>query len=202
MRWAARLILVLLALPAWADSRCARLGQPAYSALRAIAEGDAPPVLAQVTVAGPRLRMEARGPGEARFVTLMTPELHAIFRIQATPPVAMRLPSPVPPNIPDADRRVREERGAGLVTLITELRGASGQWHEVERSLCRRDGVLLEARQWLPRAGGGGVTLVTRQTQIRTIRPNPALFMLPAGFRLIEAPPAAAISRRIAPPPG
>ena len=201
MRWPALLLPLLIALPVRADPRCARLGQPSYSALRTISEGQGPPVIARVTMAGPRLRIEAPGPGEARLVTLVTPELHAMFLTSAQPQFAMRIPSRAPPPLPEAERRLREERSPGHVTFVTEWRGASGQWHEVERSLCRPDGALLEARQWLPREGGA-ITLVTRQTEIRTIRPDPALFMLPAGFRLIEAPPAAAISRRTAPPPG
>jgi hypothetical protein len=64
----------------------------------------------------------------------------------------------------------------------------------VERSLCRRDGVLLEARQWKPGEAGGTI-VTTRQTGVRMISADPALFQVPAGFRLIEAP-AAPISRR------
>ena len=200
MRAPLALLPLLAASPAAADPRCAAFGQPAYTAQRAIAEGAAPPVVAQVTFQGPRLRIEAAGPAGDRLVTLVTPELHAMFLARANPPLAMRMPSPSPPDIPGEGRRLREERSPGRVTLITELRGASGRWHEIERSICRRDGVLLEARQWHPREGGG-VVITTRQTEIRLTRTDPALFRLPAGFRLVDAPPPP-LSRRIAPPPG
>lgn len=196
MRWAALLLPLLAPLPARADPRCAHLGQPAYTALRTVSENDTPPLLARVTVAGPRLRIEVPVPGGARLVTLVSPELHAVFLTTASPPTAMRLPHPSPPRIPSEDRRLREEHGPDRVTLITELRGASGQWHEVERTLCRRDGILMESRQWRPDR-----QVVTRHSEIRTLTPDPSLFRLPAGFRLLEAPPAP-ISRRTAPPPG
>lgn len=201
MRASLILPLLLFAVPAWADPRCAALGQPAYTAQRAIAEGSAPPVIAQVTMHGPRLRIEAAGPAGDRVITLVSPELHAVFLARANPPLALRLPPPTPPALPREDRRIREERSPGRVTFVTELRGASGAWHEVERTLCRRDGVLLEARQWHPHEAGG-VIITTRQTAIRLAPVDPVLFQLPAGFRLMEPPPARHLSLRTAPPPG
>lgn len=201
LRWLALFALLLTPLAAAADPRCARFGQPSYSATRSTGTGTAAPVLTRVFLAGPQLRIVAPGPGEARLITLITPELHAMFLTAADPPVAMRLPRPALPAIAPEDRRQREERTPGGIALITELRGASGHWHEVERSLCRRDGVLLEAWNWKPGEGGGTHTH-TRQTEIRLAPVDAALFRLPAGFRLIEPPPLAAISRRTAPPPG
>ena len=201
----ARCLALLLPLlqphPAAADPRCASLGQPAYSATRSISTGNAAPVVTRVTLAGPQLRIEAPGPGGARLITLLTPELHVIFVESSAPAVAMRLPRPAPRAIAAEDRRLREEPTPAGIALITELRGASGEWHEVERNLCRRDGVLLEARLWKP-GEGGGIHIHTRQTEIRLTRADPALFRLPAGARLIEPPPVAAINRRTAPPPG
>ncbi|UPY36155.1 hypothetical protein [Sediminicoccus sp. KRV36] len=177
--------------PARADPRCARLGQPAYSAMRLTSAGGAPATAARVTLDGPRQRIEARGPGEGRLVTLITPEFHAVFLTSAQPAVALRLAPPPATAAPaPQDRREREERSRGQVTFIIELRGVSGQWHAVERNTCRRDGVLLEAWQWQP-SPAGGLVLETRQSDIRLARPDPALFQLPAGFRLAEAPPAA-----------
>jgi hypothetical protein len=195
------LAALLLPLPAAADPRCAHFGQPAYSATRSISTGQGAPVVTRITLAGPQLRIEAPGPGGTRLVTLVTPDIHAIFVQGAEPAMAMRLPRPAPPAIAAEDRRLREERTPAGIALITELRGASGHWHEVERNLCRRDGVLLEARLWKP-GEGGGTHIHTRQTEIRLTRADPALFRLPAGARLIEPPPVAAINRRTAPPPG
>jgi hypothetical protein len=198
--------LALLLSPgiALADPRCARFGQPAYTATRVTSWAEAPPMTARVFQAGPSLRLEAPAPGDApgdapgnaKLVTLMTPELHAFFKTNATPPVAIRmprLPAPAPPR-----ERLEPTRAGTL--LIQEVQGASGQWHEVARVLCRRDGVLLEARQLQP-GPNGPILVETRQSGIRMISADPALFRLPAGFRLIEAP-APPISLRTAPPPG
>ncbi len=188
----ARTGLALLALgtePAWADPRCARLGQPAYSATRLISTDGAPATATRVILDGARQRIEASAPGEGRLVTLITPELHAIFLTTAEPPVALRLAPPAPPRPEPGTHRLREERSRAGTTFIVELRGASGQWHAVERNLCRRDGVLLEAWQWWPEAQGARV-VETRQSNIRLTRPDPALFRLPHGFRLVEPPPS------------
>jgi hypothetical protein len=189
MRPLALLLPLLAAQPAAADPRCATLGQPAYAATRATTTGAASPVVMQATLAGPRLRLEAPGPGEGRIITLITPELRVLFATTANPATALRLPQPAPAAIPPEDSRQREEASPAGITFITEWRGASGQWHEVERTLCRRDGVLLEARQWRP-GEGDGMLVQTRQTNIRLIRPDPALFRLPAGFRLVDPPPS------------
>lgn len=175
---------------AMADPRCARFGQPSYTATRVTSWGATPPVTAQVFQAGPKLRLETPAPGEARLVTLLTPGLHAVFVTNASPPVALRMPQP--PALPSPRERQEAQRGGILV--IQELSGEGGQWHEVARHLCRRDGVLLEARQLQP-GPDGPMILETRQSGIRMIRADPALFQLPAGFRLIEAP-AMPISRR------
>lgn len=189
MRSLALVLPLLAAHPAAADPRCARFGQSAYSATRSTVTGNAAPVITRVHLAGPRLRIEAPGPGESRLVTLITPELHAMFATAADPAMALRLPRHAPSAIPPEDRRQREERAATGITLITELRGASGHWHEVERNLCRRDGVLLEARQWRP-GEGGGTLIQTRQSDIRLAPADPTLFRLPAGFGLIDPPPS------------
>jgi hypothetical protein len=197
-----RALLALLLWPllepglALADPRCARFGQPGYTATRVTSWGQAPPVTAQLFAAGPSLRLEIAAPGDARLVTLLTPDLHAIFKTDATPPVALRMPRPPAP----AGQRERIEQRPPHTLLIQEVQGESGQWHEVARSLCRRDGVLLEARQ-LQHGPQGPIILETRQSGIRMISADPALFRLPAGFRLIEAP-APPISLRTAPPPG
>lgn len=186
---------------ALADPRCARFGEAGYSATRTTTLGQAAPMVAQVFLAGAALRVDAAGPGGGRLVTLITPELHAMFVTTANPAVAVRLVIPRATPMPPTEQRERAEPQPGRTLLITELRGASGQWHEVARTLCRRDGVLLEARQFQP-GPEGPVILETRHTEIRTTPPDPALFRLPAGFRLIEAPPAPQLSRRTAPPPG
>ncbi|MBS7791136.1 hypothetical protein KTR66_14125 [Roseococcus sp. SDR] len=196
MRAALALPLLLWPALAMADPRCARFGQPSYTATRVTSWGNAPPATAQVFQAGPNLRLETPAPGEARLVTLMTPGLNAVFTTNATPPVALRMP---PPPAPPPGRERQEAQRAGIL-LIQEVQGVSGQWHEVARHLCRRDGVLLEARQ-LQQSPEGLITLETRQSGIRMISADPALFQVPAGFRLIEAP-AQPISRRTAPPPG
>lgn len=190
--------LALLLCPglAWADPRCARFGQPSYTATRVTSWGAVPPVTAQVFQAGPKLRLETPAPGEARLVTLFTPGLNAVFATNAAPPVALRMP---PPPAPPQGRERQEAQRAGIL-IIQEVRGESGQWHEVARHLCRRDGVLLEARQLQP-GPDGPMILETRQSGIRMIAADPALFALPAGFRLIEAP-AQPISRRTDRPPG
>ncbi|MBX9753050.1 MAG: hypothetical protein K5Q68_25910 [Roseococcus sp.] len=181
-------LALLAAGPAWADPRCAHLGQAAYSATRLTSTDGAPATASRVMLHGPRQRLEAPGPGEGRLVTLITPELQAIFLTTAQPAVALRMPTP--PPLPEAtERRQREERGRAGITLITELRGASGQWHMVERSLCRRDGVLLEAWQWQPGPRGARI-IETRQSDIRTLRPDATLFRLPDGFRLMDPPPS------------
>jgi hypothetical protein len=192
---------LLAAAPLWpslalADPRCARFGQPGYTATRVTSWGQAPPVTAQLFQAGSSLRLEVAAPGNARLVTLLTPELHAVFRTDATPPVALRMP----PTPALAGQRERQESTRAGILLIQELQGESGQWHEVARTLCRRDGILLEARQLQP-GPQGPVILETRQSGIRLIATDPALFRLPAGFNLIEAP-APPISRRTAQPPG
>lgn len=198
MRPFALLLAILLPGTALADPRCARFGQPGYTATRTTTLGQAAPAVAQVVVAGPMLRVESAGPANGRLVTLITPELQAMFATTASPAVAIRLPRPAAP--PPTEQRERTEPLPGRTWLVTEWRGASGQWHEVARSLCRRDGVLLEARQLQP--GPQGLAMLeTRHSAIRTMTPDPALFRLPAGFRLIEAPPAP-ISRRTAPQPG
>lgn len=182
---------ILLALgpgAALADPRCASLGQPAYSAIRLISTNGTPAIASRVTLDGARQRIEAGGAGEGPVVTLITPELQAVFLATAEPRIALRLALPAPPPSAAGERRQREERGRAGTTFITELRGASGQWHVVERNLCRRDGVLLEAWQWWPEPGGGRV-VETRQSEIRLIRPDPALFRLPAGFGLVDPPP-------------
>lgn len=189
-------VLLLWPAAAWADPRCARFGQPGYTATRVTSWGQAPPVTAQIFQAGPKLRLETPAPGDARLVTLMTPGLNAVFATNASPPVALRMP---PPPAPTA-RRERQEAQRNGILLIQEVQGESGQWHEVARALCRRDGVLLEARQLQP-GPQGPIILETRQSGIRIATPDPALFRLPAGFRLIEAP-APPISLRTAPPPG
>lgn len=190
--------LVLLLWPglAMADPRCARFGQPSYTATRVTSWGSAPPVTAQVFQSGPKLRLETPAPGEARLVTLMTPGLNAVFTTNAAPPVALRMP---PAPTPTARRERQEVQRAGIL-LIQEMQGESGRWHEVARHLCRRDGVLLEARQLQP-GPDGPMILETRQSGIRMIAADPALFQVPAGFRLIEAP-AQPISRRTDRPPG
>lgn len=196
MRAALALSLLLWPASAWADPRCARFGQPSYTATRITSWGSAPPVTAQMFQSGPKLRLETPAPGDARLVTLMTPGLHAVFATNATPPVALRMP---PPPAPTARRERQEVLRAGVL-LIQEMQGESGQWHEVARHLCRRDGVLLEARQLQP-GPTGPMILETRQSGIRMISADPALFQVPAGFRLIEAP-AQPISRRTDRPPG
>lgn len=196
MRSLAGLVLLLWPGLAWADPRCARWGQPSYTATRVTSWGAAPPVTAQMFQAGPRLRLETPAPGEARLVTLMTPGLNAVFATNAVPPVALRMPPP-PASPPGRERQ--EAQRAGIL-LIQEMQGEGGQWHEVARHLCRRDGVLLEARQLQP-GPEGPVVVETRQSGIRMIAADPALFQVPAGFRLIEAP-AAPISRRTDRPPG
>lgn len=182
------ILLALAAQPASADPRCARLGQPAYSATRLTSTDGAPATATRVTLDGPRQRIESATPGEGRFVTLITPDLQAIFLTTAQPAVALRMALPPPPTPQAGEHRQREERGRSGITFITELRGASGQWHTVERNLCRRDGVLLEAWQWHPVPHGARV-VETRQSDIRLARPDPALFRLPAGFGLVDAPP-------------
>ncbi len=196
MRSLACLALLLWPSLALADPRCARFGQPSYTATRVTAWGTATPVTAQLFQAGPNLRLETPAPGDSRLVTLMTPGLHAVFATNASPPVALRMP-PLPAP---TTRRERQEAQRQGILLIQEVQGESGQWHEVARALCRRDGVLLEARQLQP-GPQGLVILETRQSGIRMISADPALFRLPAGFRLIEAP-APPISLRTAPPPG
>lgn len=199
MRGATFLLALLLPGTALADPRCARFGQPAYSATRTTTLDQGAPVVSQVFAAGPALRIESAGPGGGRLVKLFTPELHAVFLSNAAPPVAIRMP--MPPALPAGEQRVREEPQPGRMRLITERRGLSGQWHEVARVLCRRDGVLLEA--WQAQPGPAGFTVLeTRHSEIRTIRADPLLFRLPPAFRLIEAPPAPHLSRRTAPPPG
>lgn len=185
---------------AWADPRCARFGLPHYTATRTTTLGAAAPITARVFLAGASLRVESPGPRDGHLVTLMTPDLQAVFASNASSPVAMRMPAPPPTPRPSADHREREEALPGRTLLIQEVRGGNGQWHEVSRVLCRRDGVLLEARQ-LQAGPAGPVILETRQAEIRMITPDPALFRLPAGFRLVDAPPPP-ISRRTAPPPG
>jgi len=171
-----------------ADPLCARFGQPAYTATRVTQTASAPPMVSQVFVSGPRLRIEVPAPREGRMVTLFTPDLQALFLNTANPPKAMRLDVAQPVALPAEERREREERASGRITLITEMRGASGQWHEIGRVVCRRDGVLLEARQILAREAGPAL-IETRQSEIRLGAQDPALFRLPAGFRLIEPPP-------------
>lgn len=188
-----RLLLALIATsstggPAWADPLCARFGQAAYTATRIIQTAAAPPGVSQVSLSGRFLRIEAPGPREGRMVTLLTPDFQALFFTTADPPVAIRIPAARPALLPAEERREREERAPGRITLITEMRGASGQWHETGRVVCRRDGVLLEARQIIAREGGM-VAMEMRQTEIRLGAPDPSLFRLPAGFRLIEPPP-------------
>jgi len=172
----------------WADPLCARFGQPEYTATRVTQTAAAPPLASLVFLSGPRLRIEAPGPREGRMVTLLTPDLQALFLTTADPPVAIRMPVARPAPLPAEERREREERAPGRFTLITEMRGASGQWHEIGRVVCRRDGVLLEARQIIPREGGPAM-METRQSEIRMGTQHPALFRLPAGFRLIDPPP-------------
>jgi len=189
----ARIFLALVAasipwVSAAADALCARFGQAAYTATRVTQTASTPPLVSQVFASGPRLRIEAPGPRQARMVTLLTPDLQALFLSTADPPVAMRIPVPLAVAMPAGERREREERTSGRITLFTEMRGASGQWHEIGRVLCRRDGVLLEARQIVAHESGPAL-VETRQSQIRLGTPDPALFRLPAGFRLIEPPP-------------
>jgi len=188
-----RLLLALAAAGApwsfaWADPLCARFGQPAYTATRVTQIAAAPPGVSQVFVSGQMLRIEAPGPREGRMVTLLTPDLQALFLTTADPPVAIRMPVVRPVALPAEERREREERASGRIALITEMRGASGRWHEIGRVLCRGDGVLLEARQIIAREGGPAM-METRQSEIRLGAPDPALFRLPAGFGLIEPPP-------------
>jgi len=189
----ARILLALaIASPSWtpasADPLCARFGQPAYTATRVTQSALVPPAVSQVFVSGRLLRIEAPGPREGRMVTLLTPDLQALFFTTADPPIAMRMPAARPVALPAEERREREERGPGRIALITEMRGASGQWHEIGRVVCRRDGVLLEARQMMVREGAPAI-IETRQSEIRIGTIDPALFRLPAGFRLIEPPP-------------
>lgn len=181
-------VLWLVGQPAWADPRCARLGEPAYAATRLTSKDGAPATATRVTLAGPRQRIESPAPGEGRLVTLITPELQAIFLTNAQPAVALRMVQPPPPTPEPGTLRQREERSRAGITFVTELRGASGQWHPVERSLCRRDGVLLESWQWKPEPQGARI-IETRQSNIRLARPDPALFRLPAGFSLTDPPP-------------
>jgi len=122
------------------------------------------------------------------MVTLLTPEMQAIFLTTAVPPVAIRMPAFSPLSVPSDARRQRQEVQAGRIALVTEWQGASGVWHEVERVVCRPDGVLLEAKQWLPRAGEP-LAFEIRHSNIHLARAQPELFRLPAGFRLIEPPP-------------
>ena len=187
-----RLILVALGLPgaAMADPRCARFGQPSYSAMRATVVETAPPVTTRVFLSGPSLRLETPAPRDGRMVTLITPGLSAIFLTTASPPVAMRMPAPLSTAMPAVTRRERDIPSRAGITLITEWRTADGQWLEVARSLCRRDGVLLEARHLQPREGGA-VIVETRQSDIRVAALDGALFRLPDGFLLMEPPPLA-----------
>ena len=184
---ALRLTALLLSVgPALADPRCGRFGQPAYSATRVTAMADSA-ASSQAFIAGAQIRLEAAGPDRGRMVTLLTPQLSALFLTTADPPVAMRIPAARPPEIPPEAWRQREEPGSGRITLITEIRGEAGQWHEVERVLCRRDGVLLEARQMVLREGRAVISQ-TRQSDIRLGAQDAALFRLPEGFRLVEPP--------------
>lgn len=180
--------ILLTAGPAWADSRCARFGTPAYSATRLVAAPDMAPMSSQAFIAGAQMRIEAEGPRQGRMVTLMTPQLRALFLTTADPPVAIRMPETPLPPVPNGARRQREEPAAGRITLITEIRGETGAWHEVARVLCRRDGVLLEARQMVLRDGRPVIT-ETRQSNIRLGAQDAALFRLPDGFRLVDPPP-------------
>jgi hypothetical protein len=181
--------LLVLAAPAKADPRCARLGQPSYSATRITLGPGAPPPV-QVFFAEGRMRIEAPSPhgGPGRLVTLLGPEGRIVFDTAANPPVALRLPAPPRPPIPPEALRQREERGREGVTLITELQEEGGRWRETERVLCRPDGVLLRARQMAPQ-GGQLVATEFRQEDIRLGPQDPALFRPPPGFALREPPP-------------
>lgn len=185
--------LLLLAAPAAADPLCARLGAASYSATRVTTPAGAPPTTARVFVAGPLVRIEAPPPGPpgqpGRMVTITGPEGRILFGTEARPPVALRLPHPPAPAIPPDARRVREERGAEGVTLVTELRDVGNTWREVERATCAPDGVLLASRHVVPGEGGRPVVVEARQSDIRRGPQDPALFRPPEGFQLREAPP-------------
>lgn len=179
---------LILSQPAFADPRCGRYGMAEYSALRVTTTPAGRSITSRVFIGGGHIRSEAPGPHQGQMVTLTTPTLNTFFATAAEPRIAIRLPPPRRPDIPAESRRIREERGPGRNTLITELRDDDGRWREVERAVCRPDGVMLEARQAALLDGRPAVTAI-RQTEIRLGPQDPALFRLPDGFRLVEAPP-------------
>jgi hypothetical protein len=175
-------LAALCAAPAAADPRCARLGSASYQATRVSSAGSA-----QVYVSGRSMRIEGSGPGGSQLVTLLTPSLNAIFSPTANPPVALRLASPRRPNIARGSIRTRQERSGGQTTLILEATNENGEWREVQRTVCRNDGVLLEVRD--AAAPGQSNMSEYRNTNIRVGPQNPALFRLPPGFRVVSPPP-------------
>lgn len=172
-----------------ADPRCAAFGRPDYSASR-ITRGPSGETVARVFTSGPLLRIEgpAPPPNTGRQVTIFTPEGQFVFSPQAPDRVVVRFPPP-PRQAPTPDaQRVREEPQPEGVILITEFRDPQGTWLEMERALCRRDGVLLSTRRLIP-LEGRLVPVETRQTDIRLGRQDPAMFRPPEGSRVIDPPP-------------
>lgn len=161
-------------------NECLRVAPGAYSADRSVSGPDGTQRV-KIYVSGGKKREE--GPGQAGpEVKISSGPSSGIVVFNPEKKTGLRLPAP--PSQKRRDIKVdSRDRGDGTVA-ITVTADVNGQPQQISSMICRKDGVLVEARHTIPdERGNPKGTLVIRDSNV-AVGPQPAsLFAVPNGIK-------------------
>jgi hypothetical protein len=171
---------------ATASPECKDYGQATYQATRTVDIGGKLQT-GTVYVSGDSERDETTGPDGKPAIHIKTPQ--RIVTFSPTGKTGIILPVPPRREPPKADASTQIERTtAGDTHILIVKKKIGDAWVQVYRSVCRKDGVLLERDFPVP-SGEKMITAKMRHTAIE-VRDVPAdRFVVPADVKLLEPPP-------------
>jgi hypothetical protein len=176
--------------PASASPECKELGTQSYQATRTV-DVNGRVMSGTVFISGENERDETTAPDGKPIIHIKNAQRVITYSLQTMAGIIVPLPpgrQPTPTKS-DATTQVERKIEGDLQTTIIKKR-IGDAWVQVYRSVCRKDGVLLERDFPVPIGDKMG-TAKMRHTAIEVKALPSETFVVPAGVKVLSPPPKA-----------